>query len=95
MMLTLSVLSVFIRRAWVEHESGSGAWEHADFYLRDREVWIIATYDAEYKKLVEYCVKCGEVLFGLRERDVVGYVIYRSKQGVSESQLRQVLGWSA
>ena len=28
-----------------------------------------------------------------RERDVVDYIIYGSKQGVSELQLRQVLGW--
>ena len=92
MMLTLSVLSVFIRRAWVEHESRSEAREHADFYLRGREVSIIAIYDTEYKKLVEYGVKFGEVLFGFRERDVVNYIIYRSKQGVSESQLKKVIG---
>jgi hypothetical protein len=87
----VSVLSVFIRRAWVEHVSRSEAREPADFYLRGREVSIIATCDAEYKKLVEYCVKFDKVLFGFRERDVVDYIIYRSKQGVSESQLKQVL----
>ena len=73
--MTLFVLSVFIRRAWVEHESRSEAREQADFYLRGREVSTIAAYDAECRKLVEYCVKSGEVLFGLRERDVVGYII--------------------
>ena len=34
----------FIWRAWVEHGSRSGASEHADFYLRSREVSAIATY---------------------------------------------------
>ena len=34
----------FIWRAWVEHGSRSGAPEHADFYLRSREVSSIAIY---------------------------------------------------
>ena len=34
----------FMWRAWVEHGSRSGAPEYADFYLRGREVLIIATY---------------------------------------------------
>ena len=89
--MILSVFSVFVLRARVEHESRSEAREHADFYLRGREASTIATYDTEYKKLVEYCVKFGKVLCGFGERDVVSYIIYRSKQGVSESQLKQVL----
>ena len=48
-------------------------------------------YNTEYKKLVEYCVKFDKVLCGFRERDVVAYIIFRSKRGVSESQLKQVL----
>ena len=91
MMLILSVLSVFVWRARVEHESRSEAREHAEFYLRGREASTIATYNTEYKKLVEYCMRFGKVLCGFGERDVVTYIIYRSKQGVSESQLKQVL----
>ena len=34
----------FVWRAWVEHESRSEALEHADFYLRGREVSTIAAY---------------------------------------------------
>ena len=60
--MILSVLSVFVRRAWVEHESRSEAREHADFYLRGREASTIATYNTEYKKLVEYCRRFGKVL---------------------------------
>ena len=41
--------------------------------------------------MTEYCVKFGKALCGFGERDVVSYIIYRSKQGVSESQLKQVL----
>ena len=42
------------------------------------EASTIAIYDTKYKKLVEYCVKFGKVLFGFRESDVVNYLIYRS-----------------
>ena len=78
-------------RARLEHESRSEAREHADFYLRGREVSTIGVYNTEYKKLAEYCVKFGKALCGFRERDVVAYIIFRSKQGISESQLKQVL----
>ena len=89
--MTLSVLSVFVRRAWVEQESRSEAREHAEFYLQGREASTIAAYNTEYKKLAEYCMRFGKGLCGFGERDVVTYIIYRSKQGVSESQLKQVL----
>ena len=36
-------------------------------------------------------MEVGEVFFGFREGDVVDYIIYRFKQGVSKSQLKQVL----
>ena len=75
----------------MERESRSEAREHADFYLRGREASTIATYNTEYKKLVEYCRRFGKVLCVFGERDVVSYIIWRSKQGVSESQLKQVL----
>ena len=85
------VLSVFVRRAWLERESRSEAREHADFYLRGREASTIATYNTEYKKLVEFYRKFGKMVCVFGERDVVSYIIWRSKQGVSESQLKQVL----
>ena len=75
----------------MERDSRSEAREHADFYLRGREASTIATYNTEYKKLVEYCRRFGKVLCVFGERDVVSYIIWRSKQGVSESQLKQVL----
>ena len=75
----------------MERESTSEAREQADFYLRGREESTLVAYNTEYKKLVEYCVKFGKVLCGFRERDVVAYIIFRSKRGVSESQLKQVL----
>ena len=55
----------------MEHESRSEALKHADLYLRGREVSTIAIYGAEYKKLVKFCMKFGEVLFGFKERGVV------------------------
>ena len=91
MMLIFSDLSVFVWRARVERESRSEALEHAKFYLRDREASTFTTYNTGYRKLVEYCMKFDKALCGFGERDVIAYMIFRSKQGVSESQLRQVL----
>ena len=67
------------------------AQEHAEFFLRGREESTLGSYNTEYKKLAEYCVKFGKGLCGFKERDVVAYIISRSKRGVSESQLKQVL----
>ena len=75
----------------MERESASEAREHAEFYLRGREESTLGSYNTEYKKLAEYCVEFGKGLCGFRERDVVAYIIFRSKRGVSESQLKQVL----
>ena len=75
----------------MEQESRTEAREHAEFYLRGREASTIMTYNTEYRKLAEYCMKFGKALCGFGERDVVAYMIFRSKQGVSESQLKQVL----
>ena len=71
MMLIFSVLSVFVWRARVERESRDEALEHAEFYLRGREASTITTYNTEYRKLVEYCMKFGKALCGFRERDVI------------------------
>ena len=60
------------------------------FYLQGREALTIATYNSEYKKLVEYYRKFGKMVCVFGERDVISYVIWRSKQGVSEAQLKQV-----
>ena len=43
----ISILSVFVLRAGLEHESRSEAREHAAFYLRGKEVFIISTYNYE------------------------------------------------
>ena len=75
----------------MERESRSEAREHAAFYLRGREASTIATYNTEYRKLVEFYKKFGKMVCVFGERDVVSYVIWRSKQGVSEAQLKQVL----
>ena len=78
-------------KAWLERESRSEAREHAAFYLRGREALTIATYKTEYKKLVEFYRKFGKMVCVFGERDVVSYIIWRSKQGVSEAQPKQVL----
>ena len=90
-MLSLYILSVFLARARRDRVSASEAREHAEFYLRGREASTIGVYNTEYKKLVAYCVKFGKSLCGFRERDVIAYLIFRFKQEVSESQLKQVL----
>ena len=79
MMLTFSVLAVFVLRAWLRRESRTEAREHASFYLRGREPSTIAAYDTEYKRLVEYCVKFGKAVCGFGEKELVSYIIYRSK----------------
>ena len=55
----------------MERESRDKALEHAEFYLRGREASTITTYNTEYRKLVEYCMKFGKALCGFRERDVI------------------------
>ena len=75
----------------MEQESRAEAREHAAFYLRGRETSTIAAYDAEYKKFAEYCVEFDEAICEFGERELISYLIYRSKRGVSESQLKQAL----
>ena len=41
--------------------------------------------------MVEFYRKFGKMVCVFGERDVVSYIIWRSKQGVSESQLKQVV----
>ena len=48
------------------------------------------TYNTEYKRLVEFYRRFGKMVCMFEERDVVSYIIWRSKQGVSETQLRQI-----
>ena len=71
----ISVLSVFVLRA----------------ELRGREASTIATYNTEYKRLVKFYRRFGKMVCVFDERDVVLYIIWRSKQGVSETQLKHVL----
>ena len=86
-----SVLSVFVPRAGLELESRRETREHAAFYLRGREALTLVTYNSEYRKLVQFYRKMGILVCVFEERDVVLYIIWRSKQGVSETQLKQVL----
>ena len=65
--MILSVFSVFVWRARVEHESKSEAREHAAFYLRGREASTLAAYNTEYKKLAQYCKEFGKALCVLTE----------------------------
>ena len=87
----ISVFSVFVLKAGLEGESRSEAREHAAFYLRGREASTIATYNTEYRRLVKFYKRSGRMVCMFEERDVVSYIIWRSKQGVSETQLKQVL----
>ena len=48
-------------------------------------------YGSEYKRLVEYCKDAGESVFELGEKELMVYLIFRSKSGVSEPQLKQAL----
>ena len=73
----------------MEGESRTEAREHAEFYLRGREASTIATYNTEYKKLVQFCANSGRVFGCWSERDLVAFIIWRAKQGVSENQLKQ------
>ena len=90
-MVLTSVLSVFVLRAKLEGESRAEAKEHAEFYLQGREASTIATYNTEYRKLVQFGVNSGRVFGSWSERDVVSFIIWRAKQGVSENQLKQGL----
>ena len=64
---------------------------HADFYLRGREASTISTYNTEFKKLVRFCEEFRKPICCLKERDVVSFIIWRARDGVSEGQLRQGL----
>ena len=45
------------------------------------------TYNTEYKRLVEFYRRFGKMVCMFEERDVVSYIIWRSKQGVSPRRL--------
>ena len=91
MMLNLSVFAVFVVKASLEGGSRAEARELATFYLQGREASTIGVYGAEYKRLVKYCKDAGESIFGLGEREIMVYLIFRSKSGVSEAQMKQTL----
>jgi len=91
MMIILSVFAVFAVKSALEGGCRDEAEELAVYYLRGREASTIVTYGSEYRKLIEYCENAGESIFELGEREVMLYLIFRSKSGVSESQMKQVL----
>ena len=91
MMFTLSVFAVFVVKASLEGGSRAEARELAAFYLRGREASTIGVYGGEYKRLAEYCRDSGKSIFELGEIEVLAYLIFRSKSGVSEAQMKQAL----
>ena len=91
MMFILSVFAVFVVKASLEGRSRAEARELADFYLRGREASTIGVYAGEYKRLAEYCRDFGKSIFELGENEVMAYLIFRSKSGVSEAQMKQAL----
>ena len=78
-------------KASLEGGPPAEAKELAVYYLQGREASTITVYGSEYRKLVEYCENAGESIFELGEKEVMLYLIFRSKSGVSESQMKQAL----
>ena len=93
MMVILSVFAVFVVKAALEGGSRAEARELAAFYLQGREASTIGVYGSKYNRLVEYCKDAGESIFKLGEKEVMVYLISRSKSGVSEAQMKQALLW--
>ena len=91
MMFIFSVFAVFVVKASLEGGSRAEARELAAFYLRGREASTIGVYGGEYRRLAEYCKDAGKSIFELGEKEVMLYLISRSKSGVSEAQLKQAL----
>ena len=91
MMFIFSVFAVFVVKTSLEGGSRAEARELATFYLQGREASTIGAYGSEYKRLAEYCKDAGESIFELGEKEVMAYLISRSKSGVSEAQLKQAL----
>ena len=64
---------------------------HAAFYRRGREASTISTYNSEYRRLVEFYRRFRRLVCVFEERDMILYVIWRFKQGVTGTQLMQVM----
>ena len=64
---------------------------HAAFYRRGREASTISTYNSEYRRLVEFYRRFRRLVCVFEERDMISYVIWRFKQGVTGTQLMQVM----
>ena len=90
-MFILSVFAVFVVKTLLEGGSRAEARELAVYYLRGREASTIIVYGGEYRRLVEYCKNAGEFIFELGEKELMLYLIFRSKSGVSEAQMKQAL----
>ena len=79
-----------MRRAELDGESVSEAKEHAAFYLRGREASTISSYNAEYRRMVEFHKESAKMFF-FEERGVIAFIVWRSKRGVSEMQMKQAM----
>ena len=79
-----------MRRAKLDGESVSEAKEHAAFYLRGREASTISSYNAEYRRMVEFHKESAKMFF-FEERGVIAFIVWRSKRGVSERQMKQAM----
>ena len=67
------------------------AGELAEFYLRGREASTLGVYGTEYKRLVKYCVSSAKSVFEFDEVELMAYLVARSKEGISEGQMKQAL----
>ena len=66
-------------RARLEGRSRREAREHAEFYLQGSDASTIVTYNTKFRRLVKFSKKFDKSSCGLEERDVVSFMIWRSK----------------
>ena len=71
--------------------SRTEAMELAEFYLRGRESSTLGVYGSEYKKLAKYCADSAKSVFEFGEVELMAYLVARSKEGISEGQMKQAL----
>ena len=72
-------------------KSRTEAVELAEFYLRGRESSTLGVYGTEYKKLARYCAASAKSVFEFGEVELMAYLVARSKEGISEGQMKQAL----
>ena len=71
--------------------SRTEAMELAEFYLRGRESSTLGVYGTEYRKLAKYCAVSAKSVFEFDEVELMAYLVARSKEGISEGQMKQAL----